>query len=121
MWLWVLCLGQVDMWDCLPGVNEWKSAGLYIPTWYPALWVLGAGKEGHQKSLLGPIPTPNPQDLFSCGFEQQVRERWEHSFSLSTAPGSGDKKMCLFISKYLNNLLFHVCVGGGGEDRQHAT
>jgi hypothetical protein len=35
------------------------------------------------------------------------------SFQLPvTGSGSSDKKMCLFIPKYLNNHQFHVCVGG---------
>lgn len=34
--------------------------------------------------------------------------------------GSSDKKMCLFISKYLNNRQFHACVGEGGGRGQVA-
>lgn len=38
------------------------------------------------------------------------------SFQLPvTCLGSSDKKMCLFISKYLNNRQFHACVGEGGR------
>lgn len=57
---------------------------------------------------------PRPQVLLSFGSSTVSSEERRASFQLPvTGSRSSDKKMCLFIPKYLNNPQFHMCVRGG--------